>query len=182
MSILIVRIKAYFCSFHNTVGQEIDKPAHNRLLPADTNDLSWIPDSLRNREVYLLFLKANTSTRTRKLVFMGSWDTCQSPLAGFSYATKFKTVHFYNASSKADHYEWRFGSGLSDTAHQPIFKFDSFAIQEVCLKAYNKCDIDTYCSRINLECILPKPNFTYGTSNRHVNFFNHSKHGSSYRW
>ncbi len=166
----------------NRFGQEIDKPAHNRLLPADTIHLSWVPDTSRKREVYLLMLKADTSMRTCKLVFMRSVDTCQAPLAGFSYASKFKTVHFYNTSSKADHYEWRFGNGISDTAFQPTYKFDSFGIQKVCLKAYNHCDIDTFCRRINLKCVLPKPNFTYGIRNLHVNFFNHSKYGSSYKW
>ena len=33
-----------------------------------------------------------------------------------------------------------------------------------------------------MKCILPKPNCTYGIRNRPVNFFNHSKHGSSYKW
>lgn len=71
-------------------------------------------------------------------------DLNPSPTAIASHYPKELEVTFYNYSSCADRYLWKFGDGLQSTDEAPVHNYDTIGVYDVSLIASNQFGDDTF--------------------------------------
>jgi hypothetical protein len=84
-------------------------------------------------------------------------ETCAPPNANFTYWANGLSVQFFDSLSYGTAYQWSFGDNASSTIVNPTHTYSVAGTYTVCIKALNKCGIDSICKPITVPFFTNVP-------------------------
>ncbi len=112
----------------------------NGLLAADEKDPVLLFDSVGTNEVVLTINDGDCMSTTAM-----SFEAITVPSADFTHVNNELTVSFFPTDGNATSYIWTFNGSNQSNEQSPVYTFDTFGPQEVCLETINECGASQEC-------------------------------------
>jgi PKD repeat protein len=120
--------------------------------------------------------------RNAPMASIKACETCEEPVANFSYSANNLQVDFIDSSLTTTSRFWDFGDGQNSTATNPSHTYASPGSYTVCLISSNTCERDTLCMNLTLTCPLPIANFGHQEANLSVQLSDSSINAIAWTW
>ena len=113
--------------------------------------------------VYDVSLTVTNNAGSDKITFSQYIEVGEYPLSNFRETARERLVIFDNLSIAGESYEWDFGDNSGSMEENPVHDYLEDGIYTVCLRVFNGCGDDEYCTDIE---IISKPfvEFTVDTT------------------
>ncbi|MEM7037793.1 MAG: PKD domain-containing protein, partial [Bacteroidota bacterium] len=111
--------------------------------------------------------------------------SCVPPASMFSFAVSNDSVASFTnqASTNTTAWTWDFGDGSpTSTAANPTHTYAAPGTYTVCLFVTNSCGADTFCTDVEITCVMPTAGYNVQVTNSVADFTDISIGAQSYFW